>query len=280
VAASVPAESKASHQAADAWEKGAFDQAANLYREAITHGGMSKTALREAYLRMGAALAIQKKNNAASDAFRWALVLDPQCVPPAEAGKRVAQVFEAVKGEVSGRHPLGFSVDAPSRLAPSEALNLQINIRSEHSQFVEEIEVVAQDPSTGEEQKITVKSSSHGSVPVPSAGPRREGPWKLRILALDRHGNRLAEEDAQVTIANKPPQVTPPPIPTAMASSALRPTPPPTEKANAGNGSKIWRSPWPYLVGGLTVVAGGVAIIYASQPGEQVTIGSPRLISR
>jgi hypothetical protein len=88
----------------------------------------------------------------------------------------------------------------------------------------------------------------------------------VRVQAVDAHENELAfvERHVHVKTVEHP----------ASNPIAIVPR---SERSHSHAGGGFWTTAWPYVIGGATVVAGGVAIYFASRSTEDVNVGAPRV---
>jgi hypothetical protein len=118
----------------------------------------------------------------------------------------------------------------------------------------------------------------------------------VRIDALDPHDNRLATREQSVHV-----EAFPPPAP-LLSTAPLRPPidlpkvpPAPPARAvmsfhsdakggetrdHAGAHGGFWSSPWPYVLGGVVLAAGGALAYYELRPTDDVSLGGARVVAR
>lgn len=255
-----------------AWQKGDFDVAEPLYKDAIDAGGLGPDEIVDAWVHLGAARAVMGQPKPALEAFRHAAAIDPKFVVPSEAGKRAVQMAEVARREKARLGPmvLALSGDLPSTLKTGQGFGVDATLDGPHVPFVAKIGVVARDPLTqksfadARQASTLVHFDVPGSIALPGAS------IVVRVDALDGHDNRLASFERRVQVE-------------AVAVIAQRPEPAQGRDKDKGDNDKkkagggFWSSPWPYVIGGVVLAAGGGAAWYFTRSTDDVNVGGPRL---
>jgi len=104
----------------------------------------------------------------------------------------------------------------------------------------------------------------------------------VRLDALDAHDNRGVSVEKKVKSGPAPAEpvpvavpVTPPPS-SAQAKTApdwSKPVPEPKKDKDDSKKGGFWSSPWPYVIGGVALAAGGAAVYVATRPTDDVAVG-------
>ncbi len=253
-----------------AWQKGDFDVAEPLYKDAIDAGGLAPDDTVDAWVHLGAARAVMGQAKPALEAFRHAAAIDPKFTVPAEAGKRALQLAELARREKARLGPMTLapSGDLPSTLKTGQGFGVDATLDAPHVPFVAKIGILARDPLTqksftdARQAATSVHFDVPGSIALPGAS------IVIRVDALDGHDNRLASFERRVQVE-------------ASAVVAQRPEPAhgrakaDDDKEKKGGG--FWSSPWPYVIGGVVLAAGGGAAWYFTRSTDDVTVAGPRL---
>lgn len=253
-------------EADGAWNKGEFEDAERLYRILIERGGLDAKEVVVAYVRLGSARAILGKRKESIAAFRAAAVLDAKFAVPSEAGEKAVQYAQVARSDMSKIGPLVFDAQAPEKVDPGSTLAVKTSVDVPHVPMVARVAVVARvvpkgaPPDEGKTPKELKNSEPPGASggtevtlgPMPSEGGTV---LELEVHALDKFDNRLATVKRTVTVR----------------SIAVAVTPPPRKKP----GVSFWATPWPYVIGGVALAAGGASAYYFwLRPTDTVTVGT------
>lgn len=257
-------------EADGAWTKGDFEDAERLYRILIERGGLDAKEVVVAYVRLGSARAILGKRKESIAAFRAAAVLDAKFAVPPEAGEKAVQYAQVARSDMSKIGPLLFEAQAPDKVDPGSTLAVKTTVDVPHVPMVARVAVIARvvpkgakdgaPPDEGKAPKELKNSEPPGASggtevtlsPMPSEGG---SVLELEVHALDKFDNRLATVTRTVTVR----------------SMAVAVTPPPRKKP----GVSFWATPWPYVIGGVALAAGGASAYYFwLRPTDTVTVGT------
>ncbi len=257
-----------------AWDRGEYDTAEPLYRQAIELGGLGPGEVLDAYVRLGACRAVLGKHESALAAFKAAALINGQFVVPPEAGRRTVQMAERARRAEAQAGAIDLHADIPQSLEAGQAASVEARLDPSHASVATKIAVAARDPTTGksyeeaDDAAPTVHFNLPGSLALPSAI------LVVRVDALDKHGNRLASVEQRVQVRAAVVAAVPV-VATHAASSALRGAEDkhPTTKKSHG----FWASAWPYVIGGAALAAGGAAVYFATRPGDDVNVGAVRV---
>jgi hypothetical protein len=265
----------------DAWEAGDFDKVPSLCHRAIDKGGLARADLVDAYVHLGAALSIEKKKTPALAAFRRAAFVDPSFVVPPEAGKTAAALAEAARRAQKKVGSLSLAVVAPDRIEAGDWINVDVTLTPSRGTGVTTLSLETRDAlsARSDKQRMAATAQAHFDVAPKMALP--DASLLLHVRALDAHDNEVGEAERRVHVA--PIEAAPPPAPVAI----LGPTPPARGSTGASRASReqddhgssggFWSSPWPYVIGGTVLAAGGAATWYLTRPTDNVDVGSVRV---
>jgi tetratricopeptide (TPR) repeat protein len=251
-----------------AWDRGEYDTAEPLYRQAIELGGLAPAEVLDAYVRLGASRAVLGKNEPSLAAFKAAALINNRFTVPPEAGRRAILIAERARRAEAQVGAIDLHADVPSSLEPGQVAAVDASLDPTHAAVASKVAVVARDPTTGKtyEQANEAATSVHFNLPASLALPNAT--LVVRVDALDRHGNRLASVEQRIrvggSVAGAPPPVT-------IASSAKSPD---MEEKHEAKGHGFWSTPWPYVIGGAALAAGGAAVYFATRPSDDVNVGT------
>jgi hypothetical protein len=261
-------------RARQAWEAGDFDLVPGLCQRALEAGGLKRDDVVEVYVRMGSALAVGKKKHQALAALRQAALLEPTFSVPAEAGKRAVAMAEEARKEQRRVGSLTVSAQAPEEVPPGAAVPVDVALSPIRSTPVDSVAFIVRDPLTGHsfQQDSPVDAHLHFEVPLRLTLP--EASLLVTVLAHDAHANELASTERHVRVGKAPVVVTPSP-----ALAALGPVHAPRKKESppAKPSGGFWDTAWPYIIGGTALLAGGIALSFATRPSDDVNVGAARL---
>jgi hypothetical protein len=267
-----------------AWDKGDYDIAFPLYREAVETGGLTPDDVLEAYVHLGATCSVLGKKTCALAAFRSAALIRPQFAVPAEAGKRAAVTADKARRGVARVGGISLHADFPAEVDTGESAQVDATLDAGHLGVATHVALSARDPLSGKAYNDVEDSapSVHFKVPTTLALPGAT--LVLRVDALDAHQNRLASVDGKTHV--RAPVAVAAAVPVAAGAhgaAALRGSfssggialAGPAADASKGSKKKsFWATPWPYVIGGVALAAGATAIYFATRPSDDVNLGA------
>jgi hypothetical protein len=285
--------SAALERARAAWDKGDYDVAEPLYREAVETGGLDANNVLDAFIHLGATRSVLGKKALALAAFKSAATIDPHFTVPVEAGKRASQTADLARHAVARMGPIALTADFPQEIGTGESAQIDAVLDAAHLAAAPRMALTARDPLSGKSWSGVEDSSRTVHFKVPTSMALPGATLMLRVDALDRHMNHLASIEGKTHVHSSEP-VGAPIVAGAGAAGvsgtfsgagvALGPT---NGAANAGplgkpqeadSGTKkkgFWSTAWPWVIGGAALAAGGVAIYFAARPTSDVDVGSP-----
>jgi hypothetical protein len=267
-----------------AWEKGDFDVAEPLYREAIETGGLAPADVLEAYVHLGASRAVLGKKPGALSAFKTAALIDPHFVVPPEAGKRAVLAATRARAQVARIGKLSLQADIPSELSTGESAQIDATFDAGHSGFAAKIALFVRDPLSGKTYGDTQDATTSVHFKVPSSFALPSATLLLRVDALDEHQNRLASVEGKSRVRAALPA---PAVALfgaaggagagALVSPNLLATGGPKDSGKETKKGGFWSTAWPYVIGGAALAAGGAAIYFATRSTDDVNVGAVRV---
>jgi hypothetical protein len=256
-----------------AWNRGEFDTAETLYREALDQGGLQRKDVIDAYVFMGAARAVQNKKEPALTAFREAALLDPKFKTPSEAGKKASQLAEVARKQQAKIGQIALKVDMPQSIAVAEAFSVNVTLDPSHVALLTRIGLSVND---GLGQKPFVFEQPAGTelrFSVPGKVAISDARLVVKLVGLDAHDNELVTADGHVQVRASGAKAV---VPVAGGDPTHANGGGDTTKKDTGSKS-IWSTPWPYLIGGVALAGAGGAVYFATRPGDQVNVTAVRV---
>ncbi len=245
-------------RAQKAWDDGELDQAEHAYQEALDKGGLDRASTLEAWVHLGAARAVLGNKNGALTAFRTALFIDDTFTVPAEAGKKAVALAEAARRQSNRVGMLHLSLSAPSEASSGEPFAVNVMLDAAQAALVARLSLHVKDPTTTKQYDYEEQADAVVRFRVPASMTLPGASLRIRVDALDPHDNQLASAEEHVTVRPSP-----------MRESRAREK----EKDELHkSGGGFWSSPWPYLIGGAVLAAGGATTAYFMLKPNQVSI--------
>jgi hypothetical protein len=283
-----PTGASALERARAAWDKGDYDIAEPLYREAVETGGLAANDVLDAYIHLGATRSVLGKKALALAAFKSAAVIDPHFVVPSEAGKRAAQTADQARRTVGRAGAIALSADFPSEVGAGDAAQVDATLDAAHLGAAPRMALTAHDPLSGKSWNDVEDSARTVHFKVPSSLALPGATLMLRVDALDRHQNHLASVEGKVHVRGAAPAA---PVVMGPGAAGLSGTFSGAGVALATPGGAVasrsptadtgtrkrgfWSTAWPWVIGGAALAAGGVAIYFAVRPTDDVNVGAP-----
>jgi hypothetical protein len=262
------------------WDKGEFDSAEPLYKEALDRGSLSPAETLDATVRLGASRAVLGKKKGALVAFRQAALLDPRFTVPSEAGRKAVQLASQARREESKIGPYVLKTEVPESVPANKPFRVSASLDATHAALVSRIGVLAREPVSDKSFEKAEVASTSVAFEIPATIAAGDQVVTVRIDALDPRDNRLVSVEKRVKVGpGEAPAVAP--VPAPVASNTPRATAPdwskpvPEPKKDEGDSKRggFWSSPWPYLIGGVALAAGGAAVYVATRPTDDVSVG-------
>jgi hypothetical protein len=264
-----------------AWEKGDYDVAEPLYREAVEAGGLAPGDVLDSYVHLGSTRAVIGKRESALAAFKTAALISSDFVVPSEAGKRATLLANRAKRAEARLGSIVLHADVPGELSPGDAAQVDATLDAAHAVIATKIALAARDPLSGKSYADTQDAAPSVHFRVPGNLSLPGATIVVRVDALDSHANRLASVEQRVHVKG----VAPAPValpwqrPTASPPTSHRVA---ADKAPVDSRKKeekggFWSSAWPYVLGGAALAAGGAAVYFATRSTDDVNVGAVRV---
>lgn len=254
-----------------AWDSGDFGAAEPGFRDAIEKGGLAPAEVLDAYVRLASTRLILGKKDAALNAYRAAAVIDPHFVVPPEAGKKANQLAAQARKDTARFGAIVLHVTVPQSAPAGSPVKVEATLDDNHLPLVPKLGVVTKDTLAGKEYTHNEPSAAKVTFEVPASALTNGATVVVRVDALDAHDNRLASVEEKLKIEG---DAAPAPVPTTIPGK-IPEDPPPLAEKKARSGGGFWSSPWPYILGGVVLAAGGAVVYFGTRPTDDVTVGSP-----
>jgi hypothetical protein len=267
--------SRALDKARAAWDNADFDLAPALYETAIEVGGLSKSDVVDAYVRMGSALAINGKKKPSLDAFRKAALIDPTFQLPPEAGKKATTLAKLAKRQQARTGSLSISLQVADEVDSGSPFGVDIAVSPPHPPLLDTLSFSARDSLAGHAYERTLRADATVHFDVPTRMTLPDATLVVQVKAHDAHDNELWVGEKRVHVARPLPE----PAPAPIAAFEPNPQPRPRHRHEAEQPSSrgFWHTAWPYIIGGAALAAGGAATWFATRPTENVYVDSPHV---
>jgi len=265
-----------------AWDRGEFDSAEPLYKEALDRGGLSPSETLDATVHLGASRAVLNKKKGALSAFRQAALLDPRFKVPSEAGRKAVQLANQARREEAKIGPYVLRTEVPETVPANKAFRVTASLDATHAALVTKMAVLAREPITDKSFEKSDAASTSVSFEIPATVAAGDQTVTVRLDAFDARDNRVVSVEKKVKVdpaPAEPPAVAVPttsPANNAQAKTApdwAKPIPEPKKDKDDSKKGGFWASPWPYVIGGVALAAGGAALYVATRPTDDVAVG-------
>ncbi len=248
-----------------AWNRGEFDTAETLYREALDQGGLAKKDVLEAYVFMGSARAVQGKKEPALVAFRQAALLDPKFKPPGEAGKKANQLAEVARKQQAKIGQLALKAEMPQSVGVAQAFPIDVTLDPSHVAILTRVGVSVNDGLGQKPFVFEQPAAAQLHFNVPASIAVADARLIVKLVGLDAHDNELVTTEGHVQVGGAGTKG-------AVVAGKTDAAGNTTAKKDATSSRSIWSTPWPYLIGGVALVGAGGAVYFATRPGDSVTV--------
>jgi hypothetical protein len=253
--------SAALHRARQAWEDGAIDKAERGYRAALQGGGLDRAATLECWIHIGAARAVLGRKRGAIQAYRMALLIDENFAVPAEAGRKATSLADVTRREPNRVPMLRLSLSAPSEAPSGEPFAVNVLMDDAQAALIARLSLHVMDPTTHATYDYEEPSAQRVHFRVPARLTLPGASLHVEVAALDSNDNQLAVTTEHVSV-----------LPTPMTATHA-----PKDELRGGHGG-FWSSPWPYVLGGVALAAGGATAAYfLLRPPDQVSVGPAQM---
>jgi hypothetical protein len=250
-------------KARQAWDDGELDQAERAYQEALDKGGLDRTATLESWVHLGAARAVLGNKSGAQTAFRVALFIDENFAVPTEAGKKAIAAAAAARSHPGHVGMLHLSLNVPADAPSGEPFAVNVMLDAGQAALITRLSLHVRDVTTAKKYDFEEAPGTVVHFRVPASMTLPNASLKVEVDALDAHDNEMATAEERVTIRGTP------------ISSIGGETHPVKDELHKGGG--FWSSPWPYLIGGALLAAGGATTAYFLLRPNQVSIGPAQI---
>jgi hypothetical protein len=274
--------------ARNAWAVKHFKDSELLYKSALDHGGLAPAETLDAYVHLGAARAVLGRKDLARVAFRQAALLDAHFQTPHEGGKRASRIAALAKRDEAKLGSIKLNATIPQSVQPGESFSVDATLDARHAGVTAKIGIDARDPLSGKHWATSDVAAPTIHFEVPADVTLPGATLVVRVDALDPHENRLATREQRVQVESPPPTVEAlprvQPGPTAAAPATFTFNTDGASSRDTRDRSQshggFWSSPWPYLIGGIVLAAGGAVTYYELHPTDEVSLGSAHFTTR
>ncbi len=242
-------------KARTSWDDGELDRAAPEYAHALEKGGLNREETLECYVRIGALRAVLGKKHGAIEAFRVAVIIDPDFVVPPETGKKATALADTVREQHLA--PIRFEASAPAEVDSGAAFAVNVLLDPSEVAAITRLGMTATDPTTKKTYRFENPASTVVHFRVPGTMTLPGARLRIHVDALDAHDNQLGFAEQHVEV---------------------RPEPVATGDAPEPHHGGFWSGPWPYVIGGALLAAGGATAGYfLLRTPDQVLVGPAQI---
>ena len=142
--------------------------------------------------------------------------------------------------------------------------------------IVSRLGLLAKDGTTGKETTLEAKTEENVDFEIPGDIALPNASILVRVDALDSHQNRLASAEERVKIPEdnaKPAAVVLGPSNSSSTVGAGSGTTYRDGDQNVRKGGTFWSTPWPYVIGAVTLAGAGAAVYFGTRPPDDVSVG-------
>lgn len=277
-----PAGAQALEHAHAAWDRGDFDTAETLFKEALDQGGLGRDATLDANVYLGAARAVVGHKSPALVAFRYAALLDPNFKVPPEAGKKAVKLAILAKHQTSRIGQMSLHADAPTRVPSGQPFDVNVSLDPGHAAILSRVGIRVSDGLTPRGYSYEQSAAAQVHFTVPASVTLPDANLVVRLVGLDAHENAYVTSESHVAVEGAPKQ-RPTPIvdvygghaPRAKSSGgavASNGKPPADADKGTSKGGGFFSTAWPFIVGGVIIAGAGAGVYFATRPGDSVTV--------
>jgi hypothetical protein len=268
-------------QAEEAWARGDFEASEKLYKKLVEFGFLETGVLVQSYVRLGACRSLLGRKDDAIKAFRAASVLEPNFQTPPEGGQKALDAAQLARSSVQKLGPLVFEAKIPDKVEVGSPVRVTATVDQAHLPMVTRMQVLVK--LHDKENAVPVKNeeppSPGGSTTLSIDELPRDmkGEIDIEVSALDKHFNRLATQRQVRTLGAVPASAQNPDASGSVYAESKSTEEEAKSKRSAkpskSDGVSFWSTPWPYVVGGIALAAGGASVYYfTTRPADTFTV--------
>jgi Domain of unknown function (DUF5916) len=244
-----------------ALEKGDYAQAAKLFDNALTRGGLARVQTLTAYVNLGASLVALGNVKAAQRAFEQAALIDPSFAVPPRSGRQAIGLADQAKHKQEAIGQYHLEVGAPGDVKAGESFHVTVELDDSQVPLVALVRISAKEPG-GKHYETVEPSAAKIAVDIPGEVAVAGATIDARFELMDQHANRLATVEKDVAVsgeAAKPIQVATPEQPqtgsATEASGSAAPSGGDDDDSAGGGASDAEAGPWSIAHGSKSYVA-------------------------
>jgi Domain of unknown function (DUF5916) len=229
-----------------ALEKGDYAQAAKLFDNALTRGGLARVQTLTAYVNLGASLVALGNIKGAERAFEQAALIDPSFAVPPRSGRQAIGLADQAKHKQEAIGQYHLEVGAPGDVKAGEPFHVTVELDEAQVALVALVRVSAKEPG-GKHYETVEPSAAKIAVDIPAEVAVAGATIDARFELMDQHANRLAtvEKDIAVSGEAASPVVKPEPVGSAAPVATGSATKPEGDDDDSGGAaSEAESGPW------------------------------------
>ena len=245
-----------------AWARGDFDSAETLFKEALDQGGLAKRHTLDAHVYLGSARAVIGRREQALAAFRMACLIQPKFTVPAEAGKKASQLADQVKRQKTAE--MNLKVEAPANVPAYQPFRVTVALDAAKTSVLTHVELTLSDGLTVRGFKMDQPVRPELVFEVPSKVVLADAKLLVKVAGLDDTDNEFITTETRVNVG--PDRA---PSGAVAVGSSSRGASGPDRGASSAS---FWKTPWPYIIGGVALAGAGAGAYFLFRPSDQVTV--------
>jgi hypothetical protein len=161
-------------------------------------------------------------------------------------------------------------------------VGVDVTVSPDRAPLVSSIALSARDALANKTFEQRTSAATHVHFEIPARMTLPGASLAVHVRATDAHDNELATTDLRVRVGAAPPVAAVTPFAPAPLAVLAPPVSPSGDHAfqsgdHAPARGGFWHSPWPYILGGVVLAAGGTAIFFAARSTADVNVGPTRV---
>ena len=257
-----------------AWNRGDFDTAETLFKEALDQGGLPRESALDANVYLGSARAVIGRKEPALVAFRYAALLDPNFAVPPEAGKKAIHLAGIAKKQTARIGQMVMHTDVPSRVPSGQPFQVNVSLDPGHAAILTRVGLQVTDGLTPRGYSYEQTAAANMRFTVPASVTLPDANLTVRLVGLDGKDNEYVTAESKVNVEPAPKKLPTPIIDVYAESTKAGRAAKSGGAANAdkGTGHGFFTTAWPFVIGGVVLAGGAAAVYFVTRPGDSVTV--------
>jgi hypothetical protein len=190
--------------------------------------------------------------------------MDPNFKTPPEAGKKATQLADVARRQQEKLGRIELHASFPKRVPAGKTFDVPVRMDPTFSTILSKVAISVTDRLSDRTYTSDQPAGPEMSFMVPGKLVTGEASLSVRLVGLDGKDNELVATEGRVAVEGGK----------ATTASAAGVEPPEDKKPGKG----FWGGPWPYVLGGVALAAGGGALYYfVLRPADRVEVTGIRV---